>query len=92
MTQTRTGRIARLSERLEDLLLEDQRKARAPKGMAKCPRCGAIVAITKNKRIKVHESNPYEYERCDASGKGWKEFGMRAPRPRKGQDLTKGEG
>jgi len=80
--------VADLSRQLQDLLMEDQRKARAPRGMAKCPLCGAIIEPTKTKRIRVHESSPYTHERCPASGRAWKEFGKRAPRPRNGQDLT----
>lgn len=77
--QAEREKIALLSEKLHETLLEDQRKAKARKGMAKCPACGAIVAPTKNKRIRKHESDPYEHEVCEASGKSWKEYGKRAP-------------
>lgn len=88
MSEAKRQEVAKLSEALEDLLLEDQRKARAPKGMAKCPACGAIIAPTQTKRIRVHESNPYEHVRCDASGKAWKEYGRHAPRQRAGQSTS----
>jgi hypothetical protein len=88
MSESTDAEVARLSEGLHDLLLEDERKARAPRGMAKCPACGAIIEPTKNKRIRTHESDPLLHERCAASGKAWKEYGKHAPAPRKGQDLT----
>lgn len=88
MSEAQRHEVAKLSEALQGLLLEDQRKARAPKGMAKCPLCGAIVAPTKTKRIRVHHDDPYARTRCPASGRSWKDYGKRAPRPRKGQDLT----
>lgn len=87
-TEAKRADVPHLSHKLEDLLLEDQRKARAPKGMAKCPACGTVVAPTKNGRIRVHMSNPFTRERCEASTKAWRDYGKRAPKPRKGQDLT----
>ena len=57
-----------LSERLHEMLLKDQKKARAPPGMAKCPACGAFFSPTKNGRIRKHLSDPYERIVCDASG------------------------
>lgn len=80
--------VEALSHKLEDLLLEDQRRARAPSGMAKCPACGTIIAPTRNRRIRVHMSNPFTRERCEASKMKWSDYGKRAPSPRKGQDLT----
>lgn len=65
--------VARLSERLREALLQDQREEKAPPGLVKCPACGAAIAPTKNGQIRVHESDPYEKVRCEASGKKWVE-------------------
>jgi len=88
VVEAKREEITALSHKIEDLLLEDQRKARAPQGMAKCPLCGTVVAPTRNGRIRVHMSNPFTRERCEASTKRWGDYGARTPKPRKGQDLT----
>ena len=59
--------IVRLSEELEKLMLDEQMRQRVPKGMAKCPACGAIIAPTRNKKVRTHD-NPVGGRRCEASG------------------------
>ena len=64
--------VSRLSGELEDMLLMSQKKARAPKGMIKCPGgCGADIVPTKNGRVRVHDL-PLSRDRCPASGKSVK--------------------
>lgn len=58
--------VARLSEDLERLLVEQQLKEKAPKGKAKCPKCGAILEPTRNKRVRTHD-DPVKGVRCEAS-------------------------
>ena len=59
--------VARLSQDLERLLADAQLKQKAPKGMAKCPLCGAILEPTRNKKVRTHD-NPVKGARCEASG------------------------
>jgi len=82
MPPSRREDVALLSERLHEALLADQKRERAPRGKDKCPLCGAILEPTKNGRVRTHEADPYEGERCPASARPWKEFNdsKRAPR------------
>lgn len=66
---SRKDEVAKLSARLHEELLLDQMNAKAPKGMAKCPKCGAIFSPTKNGRIRKHLSDPYDRIVCEMSGK-----------------------
>ena len=70
-----SAKVAALSEAILESLLASQKKAPAPQGLLKCPRCGAAVEPTKNGRIRTHDADPYERLRCPASGRPWKEFG-----------------
>lgn len=66
--------VSKLSGQLEDMLLMAQKKARAPKGMMKCPAgCGADIVPTKNGRVRTHDI-PLSRDRCPASGRPVKEF------------------
>ena len=58
--------VVRLSEALEGMMREEQRKQKAPKGKAKCPLCGAILEPTRNKRVRTHD-DPVGGARCEAS-------------------------
>lgn len=62
-----TKQVPSLSREILDLLAQEQRDRPAPKGMAKCPLCGAIIAPTKNRRVRTHD-DPVKGERCVASG------------------------
>lgn len=73
-----SAKVKALSHRLKDLMAEDQMRSKVPKGMAKCPLCGAAFAPTKTKRIRVHD-DPIRGARCAASARLWEEFGRRAP-------------
>lgn len=78
MAAARREEVARLSMQLERALMDAQRKARAPRGMVKCPLCGAAIAPTKNGRIRVHHDSPVSMERCPASGKMMKSYAASA--------------
>jgi hypothetical protein len=58
--------VARLSADLEGLLREAQMREKAPNGMLKCPACGAILAPTRDRRLRTHD-DPVKGVRCDAS-------------------------
>ena len=73
---TPSAKVAALSEAILESLLREQKKAAVPKGMLKCPECGAAVEPTKNGRVKTHDADPYERLRCPASGKPWKQYGV----------------
>lgn len=77
-----SAKVKALSHRLKDLLAEDQMRSKVPKGMAKCPLCGAAVEPTKTKRIRVHD-DPLGGARCAAGTRAWEEFGKAAPGPAK---------
>lgn len=58
--------VVRLSEQLESLMREEQRRQKAPKGKVKCPLCGAILLPTRTKRVRTHD-DPVGGARCEAS-------------------------
>jgi hypothetical protein len=62
-----------LSQELGALLAEEQKRAKAPEGMVKCPQCGLPLAPTRNKRVRTHD-DPVKGARCDASNRPWAEF------------------
>jgi hypothetical protein len=60
--------IPGLSRELEDMMLDAQRKEKAPAGMVKCPLCGLILEPMRGKKVRTHD-NPVKGVRCEASGK-----------------------
>lgn len=62
-----------LSRELEGLMLDEQKRAKAPEGMVKCPLCGLVIQPTRTKKVRTHD-NPVKGSRCEASNRPWAEF------------------
>lgn len=62
-----TKPVPKLSRELMDLMRQAQLDQPAPPGMAKCPRCGAILEAMKVRKVRTHD-NPLTGARCEASG------------------------
>jgi hypothetical protein len=66
-------KLPSLSQELEGLLADEQKRQKAPEGMVKCPACGLPIAPTRNKKVRTHD-NPVKGARCEASNKPWTDF------------------
>ncbi len=64
-----TKPVPKLSREILDLLAQEQRDRPVPKGMTKCPSCGAIIAPMKVCKVRTRD-NPLTGARCEASGAG----------------------
>lgn len=65
--------VVRLSEDLERLLREEQRKGKVPAGMDKCPVCGIAVEPTRVAKVRTHD-DPLTGARCEGSQRPWSDF------------------